>query len=605
MTHSVAGDPPPRHRRGPSRGRPSVLRAVLVGCGVAVVTALGLGAWLAVDGARAAAALESAKDDVKTLGADVASGDTASAAITLTRLQSHASTASHATTGPAWSVARVVPWVGPHVRAVQAMSRAVDDLAQDALPSLMDAASVVDPGALAPVDGRIDLAPLAQAAPEVVAADQAVQAVAQRLAAVDTSHLLAMVREPVETLREQLDDVAATTATASRAAQLVPSMLGADGPRDYLVLVQNNAEQRATGGMPGTVLHLRADHGAVVVVDSRAAGDLSGLAEPALPLSDAEIAVYGTQLGTDMRDVNFTPDFPRSAALAKGIWEAEVGGHIDGVLSVDPGALALMLDATGPVTLADGSTLSGDDAVATLLNTVYLDKPDPLDQDVYFADAAHTVFDAVVSGAGEPGDVMDALAEAARQGRLLVWSADDTEQERLAGTVLSGELRGVDGESPVIGVYLNDGTQAKLGYYLDLHVDAAATQCRPDGSQVVQLSVALTSTAPSDAATLPAYLVGLDNIVPLGEIRTNVMIYAPFEGGISGVRVNSETQGLFSQVHDGLTLGARTFTLKPGETGKLDLEIITGKGQPGPVHVRSTPTARQSGDVIIASACNF
>ena len=184
-----------------------------------------------------------------------------------------------------------------------------------------------------------------------------------------------------------------------------------------------------------------------------------------------------------------------------------------------------------------------------------------------------------------------------------MWSADAAEQERLQGTVLSGELRGVDGESPVIGVYLNDGTQAKLGYYLDLDVAAVATECRPDGSQVVHLSVALTSTAPADAATLPAYLVGLDDIVPLGEIRTNVMIYAPFEGQFSGVRVNSQTQGLFSQVHDGLALGARTFTLKPGESATLEMEIITGMRQTGSVHLRSTPTARQSGDAIVASAC--
>jgi hypothetical protein len=120
---------------------------------------------------------------------------------------------------------------------------------------------------------------------------------------------------------------------------------------------------------------------------------------------------------------------------------------------------------------------------------------------------------------------------------------------------------------------------------------------------VVHLSVSLTSTAPADAATIPAYLVGLDNLVPLGDIRTNVMIYAPFGGAFSGVRVNSETQGLFSQVHDGLALGARTFTLKPGESGTLEMEIITGMRQAGSVHLRSTPTARQSGDEIVASAC--
>ena len=64
-----------------------------------------------------------------------------------------------------WSLAGVLPWVGVNSRAVQSVADAVDELAQDALPALMEATSMVDPSALAPVDGRIDIAPLAAAAP--------------------------------------------------------------------------------------------------------------------------------------------------------------------------------------------------------------------------------------------------------------------------------------------------------------------------------------------------------------------------------------------------------------------------------------------------------
>ena len=97
--------------------------------------------------------------------------------------------------------------------------------------------------------------------------------------------------------------------------------------------------------------------------------------------------------------------------------------------------------------------------------------------------------------------------------------------------------------------------------------------------------------------------MGLDNLVPLGDIRTNVLIYAPEGGGIESVRVKPDPQGLFAQIHDGLAVGGRTFTLKPGESGTLDMEIVTGKEQTGDVHIRSTPTARQSGDAVVASAC--
>ncbi len=55
---------------------------------------------------------------------------------------------------------------------------------------------------------------------------------------------------------DRLAKVSLTTATAARAVRLLPPMLGADGPREYLLLVQNNAEQRATGGIPGSVVQL-------------------------------------------------------------------------------------------------------------------------------------------------------------------------------------------------------------------------------------------------------------------------------------------------------------------------------------------------------------
>ena len=115
--------------------------------------------------------------------------------------------------------------------------------------------------------GRIDLKPLVKAEPKVVAANAEVQTAARRLDRINPNGLLEAVASPLVDLRAQVAKVALTTATAARAVQLLPPMLGADGPREYLLLVQNNAEQRATGGIPGSVILLRAVDGAVKVVE--------------------------------------------------------------------------------------------------------------------------------------------------------------------------------------------------------------------------------------------------------------------------------------------------------------------------------------------------
>ena len=66
-------------------------------------------------------------------------------------------------------------------------------------------------------------------------ADRAVNAARSRVAGIDRSDLIAPVGDAVLTLSRALDGAAALTGNGARAARLLPPMLGADGPRNYLV----------------------------------------------------------------------------------------------------------------------------------------------------------------------------------------------------------------------------------------------------------------------------------------------------------------------------------------------------------------------------------
>jgi hypothetical protein len=579
--------------------------------GLVVVVLVGWAVWLAADAVQARAELASASRLVGALQEAVLAGDRDEATATLQELQLHAEQARDATRGVHWTAAAVLPWVGPNVRAVQVVADVVDDLATAALPALMEATQIVDPATMAPVDGRVDIGALELAAPAVVAADAVVADALARLDDIDASVLWSPVAVPLQGAREEVAEVAATTATAARAVQLLPTMLGADGPRDYLLLVQNNAELRATGGIPGSVSLLRAEGGTVTLVETRAGGALGDLPAPVLPLTETEMALFGEDLAADMRDVTFTPDFPRGAAIAREIWAQQVGGEIDGVLSVDPGALALLLDDTGPVPLPAGAVaasvggqLTSQNAVQLLLNTVYLMEPDPAAQDAFFAGTAAATLGALLSGQGEPAAAIEALAEAARQGRLLVWSAHDEEQALLADTVLSGRLRGDAGGSPVIGVFLNDGSRAKLGYYLDTDIAIETLECRPDGSRLVAVTITLTNTVlEADVAGLPPYVTGAGVVVPVGEVRTNVLLYAPTDGLVEDVQVVDGEPGVTSQIHDGLNAVGRTTQLGPGQSVTIQAQVTTGSRFDGPLRLRSTPVANGDKSVTVLPLC--
>ena len=164
------------HKRQLARRRRRIVRRLLVSGALVLAVVVAGAVWVGTDALHARGELKAAAGEVQKLQDEVLAGDRGAAAATLTSMQKHAATAQSDTRGPQWSAARVVPWFGANVRAVQTVSAVVDDLAVKALPALMDATSLADPATFVPVDGRVNLAPLVAAAPQVMAADAEVLA---------------------------------------------------------------------------------------------------------------------------------------------------------------------------------------------------------------------------------------------------------------------------------------------------------------------------------------------------------------------------------------------------------------------------------------------
>lgn len=574
-----------------TRGRRTgiVLGWVLIGC-VALIAAAGI--WTAVDALRVRDQLVEAASVVPQLEDQVLAGDDDAVATSVATLREAASSAVTTTGRPHWTLTSWLPGVGPNVRAVQTLAGTVSDLAEGPLPSLPAVVAAASPAALAPQDGRVDVRSVADAAPVVIAADDGVNAAIDSLAAIDRSALLPQVSDAVDQLSDELTDLRMSTATASRAVQLIPPMMGIDGPRDYLVLVQNNAEPRALGGIVGSVLVLRADGGSIELVE-QVAGNSISFDEPVGDLTDSERAIFGTQVGRFMLNVTSTPDFPRAAQLASDMWVAERGETPAGVLSLDPVALADLLGATGPVTTDAGLTLTSDDAAQYLLNQIYLDEPDPARQDVFFADAAASIFSALSGGSGDAQAAVTSLVQSSDQGRLMLWSNDPFEQSLLGGTQVAGHV-GTDPERPEVGLYLNDGTGAKVGYYLDLDAGMTVYECRPDGSSRLRVTVGLASAVP-DPAGLPDYVTGGGVFAPEGVVRTNLAIYAPAGGSIVSVSLSGSDEELpvLSQRQADVRVALTTVSLDPGQSTELTVELLTAKQTLNAPTLRTTPGSRE------------
>jgi len=516
----------------------------------------------------------------------------------LAALQVVTSEAKQHTSGAMWNFAEHLPVAGPNLRALSSITEIVDSLAHDVLPELSSAVQSVQPAALAPTNGRIDLNPILNVRDNVVSADQAVNRAIESIARVDRAPLVGQLSQAADDLEGRLRDLSTTTATASRAVQLIPAALGSEGQRTWLILAQNNSEQRATGGIAGAVIAVRTDHGQIDIVEKASTSRFHPPDESVLPLTSEELQLWGDRMGRWIQDVNLTPDFPRSAQLAAQMWLNVAGEPVTGVLSVDPVMLQQMIAATGPVTFTDPLgepiTLTGQNTASFLLSEVYSRFEDPHVQDEVFGMAAEAIFQQVTHGGVDAAGVIDALVAAADQGRLRVWSAVDEEQILLAPTVLSGELRGsqpaADGTtSPVVRVAVNLDSGSKLGYYLATTAQVRDVVERPDGSQSFSLDLTFTNRlAEGQGYALPAYVIG--NAPANGQIGIHVFVYAPRYGEIlSAADFDGEPVNAVLTTHRGYGVGIFPIEIDPGAEQTMQIQIISGREQRGPIELVVTP----------------
>ncbi|MHA7985474.1 DUF4012 domain-containing protein [Rathayibacter sp. CAU 1779] len=563
---------------GVAEQRPKRTRRRIIWWSVAgvVVLLVACAVWVTVRALNAKSELEASLPLVQTVQSQIASGDAKAAKATAQNLAAHLDTARDDTNDPIWRAAEIIPGIGANLSAVRQLASAASDVTDHAIVPVAGLAGTVDFSSFRPVDGKVPLQPLTDAAPTMTRADSAVQSGLKTVRSIDTSATIGPVTKATGTLKDALEKAGGEVDAAARATRLLPAMLGADGPRDYLLIMQNNAEARSTGGIVGAVAQLHVDDGSITLVRQASAGDFPAPSEPVLPLTAATKALYGDITGEYLQDVTLTPDFPVSAELVRAMWQKRFGTQVDGVFSIDPVALGDVLAATGPVDVGDGTQLTSDNAVQVLLSEAYARYADPQEQDAFFAAATSAVFTKVANGQFDPTAMLTGLSTAAGERRILLWSANAKEQSLLAQTTLAGGLPSGTDADRLFGVYLNDATGAKMDYYLHTKVQVAQAQCRSDGRADYVVRVTLASSAPADAGTaLPWYVTGggLSGVAP-GDIHTTVAVYAPKGSIVVGASTGGADVPVQRITDDGHSVAHLQIALSPGQRSTYEFHFV-------------------------------
>ena len=574
-------------------------RRVVVAAIVLLGAVLVYGAWQTWSLYRNLDRAEASVDDLR---AALDSGDREARDRAIADLKDHSGTAADRADGVWWDALTTLPVFGDDARAIQVISTTLDDVAAGGVEPLVESIDHLD-GLSA--GGRIDVDIVRSLQEPVAEAHGSLVAAAEDVEEVDRSGLVGSVRVRYDEYVEALTDAAGALGSAETAAEVLPGMLGAEGPRDYLLLFQNNAEIRATGGVPGSWALVHAEHGELRMVEQGSVKDFPPAPGPVLPLTEAERAVYGPELGIYFQNPGFGPDFPRAAELWQAHWDLRYPDRpIDGVLALDPVAMSYLIEGTGPVQVGD-TTLTADNLVEELLSRPYVELA-PQAQDRLFQQVARAIFDAMTADLASPTRFVEGLQRAADEGRLLVAPADAGDRELLEGSAVLGELRTDAGATPLVDIGLNDATASKMSYYLRHWADVRAQSCQ-DGRQVLDATLNLSQAiSPSEAAELPDYLTGGGSYgTEPGTQLVAVRLYGPAGGTIDDLSLDGRKLDPAQVVElDGRPVVTVAVLIENTDDVVLTWSMHTGAGQTGDIELGMTPGVLPGdGHETFESAC--
>ena len=555
---------------------------------LAVLVALLL--WFAWTLYSAYSGLGSARDEAQRAKSAILEGNPDEGRAAANAAVESSSDAVDATNSPIWRAVAAIPGLGSPLTVVGSLAGTVSDLTTEVLRPASEVGSALNPTELRADDGTIDLAALRSAAPKLESIAAATSALNADLEQTSTDTWVPQVADAGAQLKDQVGDLSSLVTNTSLAAKVLPTMLGEDGPKSYFLAFQTNAESRGTGGLMGGFAVVKADRGKISLDELAQNAALDGRYRP-IDLGPDFQRAYGNQYDatTNWQNANLSPHFPYAALILRSIWWQDSGQVVDGVVATDPVALSYILSVVGPVTLADGEQITGDNVVNKTQSEAYFRfQDDNAARKEYLQQIAARVFAKLDGSVSNPQALLDAIGRGVGEGHTAVWSADEQVQQVLSGTKIAHEVP--DDPAPYASVVVNNGAGGKLDYYLKRDVTYTAEGCAGDRRRT-RVTATVTNTAP--AQDYPVYIAGRQNETtayegPPGTNRSVVTIYTTTGSALARATIDGRPVVMLTGAERNHPAFYTPLVVEPGQTREVVLELLEPTA-PGAARVPMQP----------------
>ena len=322
-------------------------------------------------------------------------------------------------------------------------------------------------------------------------ADTAVHAARDALATLPPD-LAGPLESAAASLQRRVDQFGPPLDAYVRADTILPGIAGWSGQRRYLVLAEDPAELRPTGGFAGTYGIVTFAGGRITshVFQNTLSLDLKPgqpYVTPPGPLKDHLLGKYPWQLA----DANWSPDFPTSAQDAIRLYAIESGDtNIDGVIALTTYAIDDLLTVTGPIAVPEyGTTVAAGQTTLTALQYTRQSRTAGVDRKVFLQVFANRLLDALLAlPSSKWPALLTQLGVIGEQRQAMAWFKAPAEEQLVASNGWDGAVR----QDPGDYVYAVDANVApaskgnlvtQRSQSLDVQIDAVG-----DAHDTLQLS---------------------------------------------------------------------------------------------------------------------
>src|SRR5680860_353767 len=304
-----------------------------------------------------------------------------------------------------------------------------------------------------------------------------VRGAAKELSAVDPKELPRRFRQPLGKALANATANDELLADAEAGFEVLPSILGVDEPRRYLLGMQNSAELRGTGGAMLRFAVFSISDGKLDLQPDQSVYDVDVNRSP-LDVPLPEDAWYLREIPDSQRfgNANWSPDWPLSArvmlayaeASAKQ-FQAEALPQIDGFFAIDPVVMEQALKGVGGFKTPGGRRVKASKVVNLLLNRAYAATPNPGIRRSTLSGIVEGFYRNLLSPK-RPSTLIEGFGKSLAEKHMQMWMRDEAEQEFVERMNWDGAI-----EQAVTGDYLNVVQQNVGGNKLDFFADMDTT----------------------------------------------------------------------------------------------------------------------------------